>query len=146
MTKKTRLTETLEPADGDFVQFLKDLETDRGNLPSGLVISPGAHSSGIVTVSTRREAAQNADIGELSSAKTPAFKPLPKEPAGLAGLFYVLAAPLLLLGVAVIGAAIAFPEFDYIMPVGMFLIFAGTIGYAEAQKDKKRRRRAMSGR
>lgn len=158
--KELRLTDTLEPEGGDFVRFLSDIERLQKKDLKGLEVQLPDSGSGMIVVSSRKEASQvlpdNNAWGHggsgvsttVSTNTTPVSVPKRsglREPSGLASLFYFLATPMLIFGAAAAFFGINDRDFEFLIPVGMFCMFAGVVGISEAKKDLKRRQRARSG-
>ena len=123
------MSHSLEPKNGDFVAYLKDLEAGRVKELQGLSIQSAAESgSGMLTVKRLEE---NPDQPQ----KLALFRP---DRALSTTLLTSVGGMLLVLGAVVFAFALALPEMLNAMPVAMFLIFFGIVATAEGRKRRKK--------
>ena len=124
----------LEPANGDFVAYLKKLEEGKIDRLGGLHVSlPDGDQQGMVLVQTPKEIAddklrekEKRDIAVRASA---------------AAAMMLLGPALALTGIGLIVFAIAAPgDFDFLIPFGMVSIFFSVVLTAEGRKRRKNRR------
>ena len=127
----------LEPKDGDFIAYLKELEEGKINTTGGLHVSlPDGSQQGMVLVQTTQEIAEDrsAVLAQRRAASRTAALALMSVVGALAGL----ASFALLVG-------IAYPdEFEFLIPFGMVLLFVSVVVNAETRKRKKANERARS--
>lgn len=157
--KQLRLKDNLEPENGDFVRFLADIERLQQKDFKGLLVTLPENGSGMVTVSSNQELATLPSSTSSSSTIPVSVAPQPmpdrspadsrrtslREPSSLASLIYTIAGPVLVLGAVMTFVGVNM-NFEPLIPLGMFCMFAGVVGWSEGQKEKKRRRNARMGR
>ena len=124
----------LEPANGDFVAYLKKLEEGKINRLGGLHVSlPEGAQEGMVVVQTTREIA-DSKLREKEKRQA-AVK------ASAATAMMLSGPALALIGVGLIIFAIAMPgNFDFLIPIGMASIFFSVVLTAEGKKRRKKMR------
>lgn len=121
--------QTLEPENGDFIAFLKEIEKG-GTRVQGLKVTMNQDNPGMVTV-TRTDVPSPSDAspGASSESLNALFEGV------LAGAMAALAGA----GLMVAGMS-GFIEQNFI-PVGMFVAFGGlVVGLTNAKKVQKRKR------
>lgn len=121
------MSSSLDPKNGDFVQYLKDLESGKVRNLQGLHIQlPSETDTGMLTV-TRQE--------------PPKPKPT-REPAPVgmtqARVLLGISNIVLALGIALFALCIIDEALMDMTPLAMFMLFGGFVGNAESRKRIKR--------
>ena len=128
----------LEPKDGDFIAYLKELEEGKINTTGGLHVSlPDGSQQGMVLVQTTQEIAEDrsAVLAQRRAASRTAALALMSVVGALAGLA----------SFALLAVGIAYPdEFEFLIPFGMVLLFVSVVVNAETRKRKKANERTRS--
>ena len=123
--------QTLEPENGDFIAFLKEIEKG-GTRVQGLKVTMSQDNPGMVTV-TRTDVPSSSDATPGASSES--LNALFEGVLAMAGAMAALAGA----GLMVAGMS-GFIEQNFI-PVGMFVAFSGlVVGLTNAKKVQKRKR------
>ena len=123
--------QTLEPENGDFIAFLKEIEKG-GTRVQGLKVTMSQDNPGMVTV-TRTDGPSPSDASPGASSES--LNALFEGVLAMAGAMAALAGA----GLMVAGMS-GFIEQNFI-PVGMFVAFGGlVVGLTNAKKVQKRKR------
>lgn len=123
---------TLEPANGDYIEFLKQIE--RGNARvQGLTVSVSDELPGVVMVRRTGEAAQEAP-------SSPGAVPVDSE--SIPKLLVFAGSIVAVLGVFCIGTGMQYHELQNLIPVGMFVTFGGLVLALHNRQKVDRIRRA----
>ena len=120
----------LEPKDGDFVRYLKELESGQISQLKGLHVNlQEAQDTGIVTVRT------GADIAQEQTRQRK-FQQSARQDAVM--LTVRLISPLVaVLGFVLMALGMYYPyQFESLIPVGMFVTFAGFVLTGQTRKKK----------
>lgn len=122
------MSNSLEPKNGDFVAYLKELEAGRLKDLKGLSIQSASESdSGMLTVTKLEEEKPLRRLAPFTADR------------GLPAAFLTTAgSALLLLGGGVFALALSLPNMLDAMPVAMFLVFFGIVATAEGRKRRKK--------
>lgn len=110
---------TLEPENGDYIAFLKEIE--KGNTRvQGLTVTVSEETPGMVTVRRKSEVGQEQPFAS-SDAK------FVKGPFAFATLLMAAGFIFTLIGVLFIALGMMDPGYQNLIPVGMFVTFGGLV-------------------
>lgn len=110
---------TLEPENGDYIEFLKEIEKGNARV-QGLTVTVSDETPGMVAVRRANELS-----GDDSSAVTPAKKT--NKSIVFASLFMGIGLLLTLFGVLFIASGMLEPSLQNLIPIGMFATFGGLV-------------------
>ena len=115
---------TLEPHNGDYIAFLKEIEKGNAKV-SGLTVSVNSDMPGMVTVRRANESDQ--------APSSPGF--IAKNKNAMPALLRLAGSVIALFGVLFIIAGMSEPSLQNLIPVGMFVTFGGlrTLAASEAR-------------
>ena len=105
---------TLEPHNGDYIAFLKEIEKGNAKV-SGLTVSVNSDMPGMVTVRRTNESDQ--------ASSSPGF--IAKNKNAMPALLRLAGSVIALFGVLFIIAGMSEPSLQNLIPVGMFVTFGG---------------------
>lgn len=107
---------TLEPHNGDYIAFLKEIEKGNAKV-SGLTVSVNSDMPGLVTVRRANESDQ--------APSSPGF--IAKNKNAMPALLRLAGSVIALFGVLFIIAGMSEPSLQNLIPVGMFVAFGGLV-------------------
>lgn len=121
---------TLEPANGDYIAFLKEIEKGNAKV-QGLTVTVSEEMPGMVSV--RRKS-------DLQQADSPGA--VPHKPVSNATLLMATGALVTLIGALFIVSGMLDPALQNLIPVGMFVTFGGLVcALSNRQKLEREKRR-----